>query len=87
MMTKERFKTLVQMMLEHNELYDKLRELGIDTIDCKYMETAGVFFDELMLLQFGEEGMDLISWWMYEDDDRILYEDVDALYDGLTKEK
>ena len=32
MMTKERFKDLVYMMLEHNELYDKLYDLGIDTI-------------------------------------------------------
>lgn len=73
MMTKERFKDLVYMMLEHNELYDKLYELGIDTINCKYMDTAGVFFDELMKKEFGEDGADLVSWWMYEDVDHKIY--------------
>ena len=73
MMTKERFKDLVYQMLEYNEFYDKLYDLGIDVINCKYMETAGVFFGELMLHEFGEEGMDLISWWMYEDVDHKIY--------------
>ncbi len=73
MMTKERFKDLVYMMLEHNELYDKLYDLGIDTINCKYLETAGVFFDELMRTEFGVDGADLVSWWMYEDVDHKIY--------------
>ena len=97
MMTKERFKELVYMMLEHNELYDKLYDLGIDTINCKYLETAGIIFSELMKSEFGEEGLDLISWWMYEDVDHVLYEaysegkkvvadlnDIGNLYDYLT---
>ena len=74
MMTKEKFKDLVYQMLEHSELYDKLYDLGIDTINCKYLESAGVFFDELMKKEFGEDGADLISWWMYEDVDHCLYE-------------
>ena len=74
MMTKERFKDLVYTMLEHNEFYDKLYDLGIDAINCKYLETAGIFFDELMRSEFGEDGLDLISWWMYEDVDHKLYE-------------
>jgi len=73
MMTKERFKDLVYMMLEHNELYDKLYDLGIDTINCKYLETADIIFSELMKTEFGEEGLDLISWWMYEDVDHKIY--------------
>lgn len=77
MMTKERFKDLVYMMLEHNEFHDKLYDLGIDTINCKYLETAGLFFDELMKTEFGEDGADLISWWMYEDVDHKLYESID----------
>ena len=97
MMTREKFKDLVYQMLEHSEFYDKLYDLGIDAINCKYMEAAGVFFDELMLREFGEDGMDLISWWMYEDVDHILYEDesegkkaidlnnIDDLYDYLTQ--
>ncbi len=61
------------MMLEHNGLYDKLYDLGIDTINCKYLDTAGVFFDELMKSEFGIDGADLVSWWMYEDVDHKIY--------------
>lgn len=95
-MTKERFKELVYMMLEYDELYNKLYDLGIDTINCKYLETADIFFSELMKSEFGEEGLDLISWWMYEHVDHVLYEaqsegkkviadlnNIDDLYDYL----
>ena len=97
MMTREKFKDLVYQMLEHTEFYDKLYELGIDTINCKYMETAGVMFDTLMQEVFGEDGADLISWWMYEDVDHLIYADesenkviadlnnIDDLYDYLTE--
>ena len=74
MITKQKFKDLVYMMLEHNEFYDKLYDLGIDVINCKYMETAAIIFDELMKSEFGEEGADLVSWWMYEDVDHKIYE-------------
>ena len=73
MMTREKFKDLVYKMLEHDELYNKLLELGIDTIDCKYLETPGIFFDALMQETFGIEGADLVSWWMYENVDHKIY--------------
>lgn len=73
MLTKERFNDLVHIMLDHNELYDKLYALGIDTINCKYLEYAGVFFDEIIRENFGPEGSDLILWWMYEDVDHKIY--------------
>ncbi len=65
------------MMLEHSEFYDKLYDLGIDTVNCRYMEFAGVFFDELMKKEFGEDGLDLITWWMYEEVDHVLYDSHD----------
>ena len=73
MMTREKFKDLIYKMQESNEFYDKLYELGIDTINCKYLENAGIFFDELMRSQFGDDGLDLISWWLYEDVDHKIY--------------
>ena len=73
MMTKDRFKELVYTMLEHDELYHKLYDLGIDTLSCKYMECAGIFFDELMKSEFGNDGADLVSWWMYDDVDHKIY--------------
>ena len=77
MLTKERFKDLIYMMQEFNELYDKLHDLGIDVIECKYLEYPCVFFDELMKSEFGIEGLDTISWWLYEDVDHKIYEPTD----------
>ena len=73
MMTREKFKDLIYKMQETNEFYDKLYELGIDAINCKYLENAGVFFDEMMRSYFGDDGLDLISWWLYEDVDHKIY--------------
>ena len=98
MMTKERFKELVYLMEEHNELYDKLGDLGIDVINCKEMEIPGLFFDEIMRNEFGEDGLDFIIWWMYEDVDHKIYENeeihgriiadlnnIDDLYDYISQ--
>lgn len=74
MMTREKFKDLVYKMLGHSEFYNKLYELGIDVIECKYMDTAGIFFDEIMGREFGDEGLDLITWWMYEETDHVIYD-------------
>lgn len=82
MLTKEKFKDLVYKMQEHNDFYDKLYDLGIDAINCKYLEYAGIFFDELMKSEFGEDGLDLVSWWLYEDVDHCIYE----AYEGEKKD-
>lgn len=73
MIKREKFKDMIYKMQETNEFYDKLYELGIDAINCKYLENAGVFFDEMMRSYFGDDGLDLISWWLYEDVDHKIY--------------
>ena len=74
MITKEKFKELVYQMLEVNDFQNKLYDLGIDTINCKYFEAIDRVFAEFMITMFGEDGYDLISWWMYEEVDHCLYE-------------
>lgn len=97
MMTREKFKEMIYNIEEYNDFVDELYKLKIDIYNCKYTEYAGIFFDELMKSEFGEEGLDLVSWWLYEDVDHVLYEDeseskeaidlnnIDDLYDYLTK--
>ena len=77
MMTKEKFKDLMYKMQEINEFEDKLYDMKIDIFDCKLVEYPAVFFDELMRSEFGEDGLDLISWWLYEDVDHKIYESDD----------
>jgi hypothetical protein len=77
MMTKEKFKDLMYKMQEINEFEDKLYDMKIDIFDSKLVEYPAVFFDELMRSEFGEDGLDLISWWLYEDVDHKIYESDD----------
>lgn len=94
-MTKEEFKELVQYIREISDFYDKLYKLGIDIIECKAYDYAGIFFDKLMLNEFGKDGADFINWWLYEDVDHVIYDDenestdvndIDDLYDYLVKQ-
>lgn len=96
-MTREKFKEMVYNIEEYNDFVDELYKLKIDIYNCKYTDYAGIFFDELMKSEFGEEGLDLISWWLYEDVDHLIYDGVDKerviadlnniddLYDYLTE--
>lgn len=96
MMNKEKFKEMIYLIQEHDDLYDKLNDLGIDIINCKDAGIANVFFDEMMISEFGESGFDLIAWWLYEDVDHKIYAEngedviadlnnVDDLYRYLTE--
>lgn len=78
MMTREKFKEMIYNIEEYNDFVDELYKLKIDIYNCKYTEYAGIFFDELMKSEFGEDGLDLISWWLYEEVDHKIYETEDG---------
>ena len=73
MMTREKFKEMIYNIEEYNDFVDELYKLKIDIYNCKYTDYAGIFFAELMKSEFGEEGLDLVSWWLYEDVDHKIY--------------
>ena len=73
MMTREKFKEMVYNIEEYNDFVEELYKLKIDVYNCKYTDYAGIFFDELMRSEFGEDGLDLITWWLYEDVDHKIY--------------
>lgn len=93
-MTREQFKKCIREVESVSELSDKLAELGIETIDCKEIFYAGEIFFAWLKSCFGDEGEDLVSWWLYEDVDKIIYEpdgteinieNIDDLYSYLEK--
>ena len=87
MMTKEKFKELMYKIQEYNEFLDKLLELGIDIYNSKFAYYADEFFDDIMRNEFGDDGMDLISWWLYEDVDHKIYEHDDNLKEWYYPEE
>ena len=93
-MTREQFKKYIRKVEEVSELSGKLSDLGIEILDCRELFYADEIFSAWVKSDFGEEGEDLVSWWLYEDVDKILYkedggeislEDIDDLYSFLEK--
>ena len=75
MITKEKFKELIGKIQEYNKFIDKLYdEFKIDAYDCRYTDYPAVFFDELIKGLFGTEGLDLVSWWLFEEVDHKIYQ-------------
>lgn len=73
MISREKFKSLIYQIEELNELVEELDKMSIYIYESKFVEYSGIFFDELMRSVFGEEGLDLVSWWLYEDVDHKIY--------------
>ena len=93
-MKREDFKNCVRKLEELTELGNKLSDLKIETIDCKETYYASDIFFMWIKDEFGEAGEDLVSWWLYEEVDKIIYEkdgtetnleDIDALYTYLLE--
>ena len=74
-MTREQFKKYIREIEAVAELSGKLADLGIETLDCKELFYAEEIFFAWLKSCFGDEGEDLVSWWLYEDVEKILYEE------------
>ena len=73
MISREKFKEVIYKIEELNEYVDELAKMKIDISESKFVDYSGIFFDELMRNEFGEAGLDLVSWWLYEDVDHKIY--------------
>lgn len=91
-MDREQFKNSLRKVEAVSELSEKLADLGIETLECPQLFAASEIFFSWVKSEFGEEGDDLVSWWVYEDVEKILYEedgteinleDIDDLYSYL----
>lgn len=73
-MTREQFKECIRKVEGVNEIIDNLDDLGISIMDCPEVFASNDVFMMWVLDEFGEEGEDLVYWWVYEDVDKIIYE-------------
>lgn len=78
MITFKEFKYAVDRIKKINDVCDKLQELRIDLIDSELHEGPNLLFDCFISSHFTEIGQDLVSWWMYEDVNKILYDSEDT---------
>ena len=77
MMTKEDFKECIEKIQGVMELGDKLSDLNIEIIDCQEAFAGEEIFFMWLKSEFGEEGEDVVGWWLFEADDKVVYEDTE----------
>lgn len=68
MITKEEF---IDLILKQQEWYNRIDEvseaLSVPTLfESDWVEYTSILFDKTLNLLFNENGVDDISWWMYE---------------------
>ncbi len=67
------FNEVIVKLQEVSDKSQKLYELGIDlsnSIENDYSEIITL----ILRSHYGKEGEDMISWWLYEDVEKVLYE-------------
>ena len=72
-MTREQFKEYLRYIEDINEFTGKLSEIGIETIDCPQVLYAEDIFFAWLSSEFGENGADVVSWWLYEETEKVLF--------------
>lgn len=91
-MKKEEFIKIINTITKLDYTITKLYDIGVDIVNsplCDYVRIA----DTLWTYVYGDEGMDVINWWLYESVDKIITIDgenidvtkVEDLYDFLNK--
>lgn len=78
-MNKKKFVELMDSNRRVDELRKTLKSCGIDIIDC--IDTyIYPLFDFVLESYFTEEGLDIIYWWLYEAEDKVLEFDEETLF-------
>ena len=68
MITKEEFIDLILKQQEWSNRVDEVsKALNVPTLfESDWVEYASILFDKTLDFLFNEDGVDDISWWMYE---------------------
>lgn len=74
-MTYQLFSKGIKQYQDFNTYLDKLKDAGLDIFDTDLIEKAYAIFDTWVETILNEEGQDLVYWWLFEDVDKIIYED------------
>lgn len=73
-MTYHLFSKGIKNYQDFNTYLDNLKDAGFDIFDTALIEKAYFVFDTWIESILNEEGQDLMYWWLFEDVDKIIYE-------------
>jgi len=82
-MKLEAFKEFVLLLKKDSERDNKLYKLGFDIINLKD-ELQGVI-TILLKAHYSEDGYEMISWWIWEDSEKFLYNEAGEKTNDLTE--
>lgn len=63
---KEYFFVLIEECKEQDRRLDILNDAGLQVWDSDVFEYGALMFEKVLNLAFTEEGVDWISWWLWE---------------------
>lgn len=92
-MDKESFINTICKYQKLIEISDKLNELGINLYEGVITDSIDAIFDAWLAEFLNEEDIDIIYWWLFEDVDKIIYDEdkeinvekIEDLYNYLCK--
>lgn len=67
------FEQALKLAQDHDNEVDKLYSLGYDFIESPLVEYADKIFDTLIESYFNKDGVELITWWLWEDVPKKIY--------------
>lgn len=74
-MTYQLFSEGIKNYQDFSTYLDNLKDAGFNIYDTAIIEKACLIFDTWIESILNEEGQELIYWWLFEDVEKILYED------------
>lgn len=74
-MNYQLFSKGIKQYQDFNKYLDNLKDAGLDLFETDLIEKAYTIFDTWIESILNEEGQDLIYWWLFEDVEKIIYED------------
>ena len=92
MITKEELKEFIDEYQTFDSAMERVeeaisgRKYGLNLFECDWYESVGKLLDIFLKSHFTDDGVDLITWWLFEDVDHIIYQKVNPdLFSGETK--
>lgn len=67
------FEQALKLAQDQDKEVTKLYDLGYDLIESPLVEYADKLFDTLIESYFNEDGVELITWWLWEDVPKKIY--------------
>ena len=78
MITKEQFIEFITEYKNFDEAVNRIdkaisgRNWGLNLFECDWYDSVGIMLNIFLDSHFTEDGYDLISWWLFEDVDKVI---------------